>query len=175
MTACVKRIFNDPGLRFVFSTRSKVPTILDASGASLHGDGYVFEPGRDELVRDASPDGGFVVSFGATFYRALDAVERLRAEGVDVGIVNKPTLNVVDEEMLAKIGASRWVLVAEDLNQRTGLGSRMGTWLLQRGFHPRYDHVGTHREGCGGLWQHMGHQGLDSEQLQAKIREISKT
>ncbi|MEE4270417.1 MAG: transketolase C-terminal domain-containing protein [Thermoanaerobaculales bacterium] len=172
MTACVKRIFHDPGLRFVFSTRSKVPTILDESGTALHGEDYVFEPGKDELVRDASSDGGFVVSFGATFYRALDAVERLRADGIDVGIVNKPTLNVVDEEMLAKIGAGRWVLVVEDLNRRTGLGSRMGTWLLQRGLTPRYDHTGTHREGSGGLWQHMGHQGVDSVQLQKKIREM---
>ena len=173
MTACVKRAFNDRGLRFVFSTRSKVPAILDESGAELHGDGYVFEPGRDELIRDASPDGGFVVSFGATLYRALDAVERLRADGVDVGLVNKPTLNVIDDEMLAKIGASRWVLVAESLNRTTGLGSRYGTWLLRRGLTPRYDHVGTHREGLGGLWQQMGYQGIDSEQLQGKIREMS--
>jgi transketolase C-terminal domain/subunit len=172
MTACVKRIFHDPGLRFVFSTRSKVPAILDESGAELHGEGYVFEPCRDEIIRDASPNGGFVVSFGATLYRALDAVERLRSDGVDVGLINKPTLNVVDEDMMAMIGASRFVLVAESLNRRTGLGSRFGTWLLQRGFHPRYDHVGTHREGCGGLWQQMGYQGIDSEQLQAKIREM---
>jgi transketolase len=173
MTACVKRIFHDPGMRFVFSTRSKVPAILDETGAILHGDGYVFEPGRDEIIRDASSDGGFVVSFGETLYRALDAVERLRADGFDVGLINKPTLNAVDEDVMAKIGASRFVLVAESLNRRTGLGSRFGTWLLRRGLHPRYDHVGTHREGCGGLWQHMGYQGIDSEQLQAKIREIS--
>jgi len=172
MTACVKKIFHDPGLRFVFSTRSKVPTLLDESGAELHGEGYTFEPGKDEVIRDASSDGGFVVSFGETLYRALDAVERLRADGVDVGLVNKPTLNVPDEAMLARIGAGRFVLVAESLNRRTGLGSRFGTWLLQRGFTPKYDHVGTHREGCGGLWQHMGHQGIDSEQLQAKIREM---
>ncbi|MGD8441833.1 MAG: transketolase C-terminal domain-containing protein [Holophagae bacterium] len=173
MTACVKRIFHDGGLRFVFSTRSKVPAILDESGVELHGDGYVFEPGRDELIRDASPDGGFVVSFGETLYRALDAVERLRADGVDVGLVNKPTLNVIDDEMLAKIGSSRWVLVAESLNRTTGLGSRFGTWLLRRGLTPGYDHVGTHREGLGGLWQQMGHQGIDSEQLQQKIREMA--
>ena len=172
MTACVKKIFHDPGLRFVFSTRSKVPTLLDESGAELHGEGYVFEPGKDEVIRDASPDGGFVVSFGETLYRALDAVERLRAEGVDVGLINKSTLNVPDEAMLAKIGASRFVLMAESLNRRTGLGSRFGTWLLQRGFTPKYDHVGTHQEGCGGLWQHMGHQGIDSEQLQGKIRKM---
>ena len=172
MTACVKKIFHDPGLRFVFSTRSKVPTILDESGAELHGEGYVFESDKDEIIRDASSDGGFVVSFGETLYRALDAVERLRAEGVDVGLINKPTLNVPDEAMLAKIGASRFVLVAESLNRRTGLGSRFGTWLLQRDFAPKYDHVGTHREGCGGLWQHMGHQGIDSNELQAEIREM---
>jgi transketolase C-terminal domain/subunit len=172
MRACVARVFHDPGLRFVFSTRSKVPSILDESGNELHGDGYVFTPGTDEIIRDASSDGGFVVSFGETLYRALDAVERLRAEGIDVGLINKPTLNVADETMLAKIGASRFVLVAESLNRRTGLGSRFGTWLLQRGFTPKYDHVGAHREGCGGLWQHMGHQGIDSEQIQAKIREM---
>jgi transketolase C-terminal domain/subunit len=172
MTACVRRIFNDPGLRFVFSTRSKVPAILDSQGQEMHGAGYVFEPGKDEIIREASEHGGFVVSYGETLYRALDAVERLRAEGIDVGLVNKSTLNMVDEEILAKVGESRWVLVAESLNRRTGLGLRYGTWLLERGFHPRYDHVGTHREGCGGLWQQMGYQGVDSVQLQEKIRSL---
>ena len=32
MRACLETIFFDPGLRFVFSTRSKVPNILDADG-----------------------------------------------------------------------------------------------------------------------------------------------
>jgi len=173
MRACVQSIWNDPGLRFVFSNRSKLPVILDEDGHEMFGDGYRFDPGRDEVVRDASPDGGFVVSFGATLYRALDAVERLRADGFDVGLINKPTLNLVDETMLAKVGTAQWVLVAEGINRRTGLGIRFGTWLLQRGFSPRFDHVGTNREGSGGLWQQMGHQGLDSEQLQSKIREIA--
>jgi transketolase C-terminal domain/subunit len=35
---------------------------------------------------------------------ALDAVERLKQEGIDVGLINKPTLNVVDEEIIAKVG-----------------------------------------------------------------------
>jgi hypothetical protein len=34
--ACVKRIFNDPGLRFVFSTRAPVPDILDEDGKPLY-------------------------------------------------------------------------------------------------------------------------------------------
>ena len=53
------------------------------------------------------------------------------------------------------------MLVAEGWNVKTGLGSRFGSYLLQAGFKGKYNHIGTHREGCGGLWQQMGYQGLD--------------
>ncbi|MCP9799693.1 transketolase C-terminal domain-containing protein [Synechococcus sp. RedBA-s] len=168
MKACVKAVFADPGLRFIFSTRSKVPNLLDAAGNELHGEGYSFESGKDELVREGSA--GYVVSFGECLYRALDAVERLRAEGLDVGLINKPTLNVVDEAMLARAGASPFVLVVESFNRRTGLGSRYGTWLLERGFTPRYSHLGTYREGCGGLWEQFPHQGLDPDGIISHVK-----
>jgi transketolase C-terminal domain/subunit len=170
MRACVKAVFNDPGLRFLFSTRSKVPNLLDAAGNDLHGPEYVFESGKDELVREGRA--GYVVSFGESLYRALDAVERLRAEGLDVGLINKPTLNVVDEAMLAKAGGSPFVLVVESFNRRTGLGSRYGTWLLERGHTPRYAHLGTYREGCGGLWEQFPHQGIDPAGIISHIRSM---
>ncbi|WP_094554392.1 transketolase C-terminal domain-containing protein [Synechococcus sp. 1G10] len=170
MKACVKAVFADPGLRFIFSTRSKVPNLLDAAGNELHGEGYSFESGKDELVREGSA--GYVVSFGECLYRALDAVERLRAEGHDVGLINKPTLNVVDEAMIARAGASPFVLVVESFNRRTGLGSRYGTWLLERGFTPRYGHLGTHKEGCGGLWEQFPHQGLDPDGIISHVKGL---
>ncbi len=172
MKAVLLRVFDDPGLRFVFSTRSSVPTILAPDGSERFGGSYRFEPGKDEIVRDGKD--GFVVSFGETLYRALDAVERLREKGLDVGLVNKPTLNVVDEETIRRIGEARFVLVAEGLNRATGLGVRYGTWLLERGLTPRYAHVGTHKEGCGGLWEQMTHQGLDSDGLVASIEKLAK-
>lgn len=170
MRACVKAVFNDPGLRFLFSTRSKVPNLLDAAGTDLHGPEYVFESGKDELVREGRA--GYVVSFGECLYRALDAVEQLRVEGLDVGLINKPTLNVVDEAMLAKAGGSPFVLVVESFNRRTGLGSRYGTWLLERGYAPRYAHLGTFREGCGGLWEQFPHQGIDPVGIISHIRNL---
>jgi transketolase len=171
MKAILARVFDDPGLRFVFSNRSAVPDLLAADGSLLHGEDYRFEPGRDEIVRDGTA--GFVVSFGETLYRALDAVERLKEKGIDVGLVNKPTLNVVDEEMMARIGSTGFVLVAEGLSSTTGLGSRFGTWLLERGLHPRFAHIGTHREGCGGLWEQMVYQGLDPEGIMARVEELA--
>ena len=103
---------------------------------------------------------------------ALDAVERLKHEGIDVGLINKPTLNVVDEAMLARVGAAPFVLVVEEFNRRTGLGSRFGTWLLERGFTPKYAHLGTHREGCGGLWEQFPHQGLDPTSIMNKVKVL---
>jgi len=55
---------------------------------------------------------------------------------------------------------------------KTGLGSRFGTELLKRGFRGKYDHVGTNKEGLGGLWQQMGHQGLDSDGITAAIERL---
>jgi transketolase C-terminal domain/subunit len=96
----------------------------------------------------------------------------LKQEGIDVGLINKPTLNVVDEAMLSKIGKSPRVLVVEAFNRKTGLGSRMGSWLLERGYTPKYAHLGTHKEGCGGLWEQFPHQGIDPAGIMAKIKSM---
>ncbi|NJN57009.1 MAG: transketolase [Leptolyngbyaceae cyanobacterium SL_5_9] len=170
MTACVEAVFNQPGLRFIFSTRSKTPNILDADGNDLYGEGYTFVPGKDEVVREGTA--GYIVSFGESLYRALDAVEKLKQQGIDVGLINKPTLNVVDEETIAKVGASPFVLVTEAFNRRTGLGSRFGSWLLERGLTPKFAHLGTHKEGCGGLWEQFPHQGIDPDGIISKVKEL---
>ncbi len=170
MRACVNSIFTDPGLRFVFSTRSKVPGILDTDGNEMFGGDYQFVTGKDEVIREGTQ--GYVVSFGESLYRALDAVERLKQDGIDVGLINKPTLNVVDEDMMAKLGASPLVLVVESFNHKTGLGSRFGTWLLERGFSPKFAHLGTHKEGCGGLWEQFPHQGIDPAGIIAQVKSM---
>ena len=52
--ACVKRIFNDSGMRFVFSTRAPVPDILGTDGKPMFA-GKPFEPGKDSVIREAGP------------------------------------------------------------------------------------------------------------------------
>jgi len=173
MVAVVKRVFFERGMRSVFSTRSKVPYILKADGESrFFGDGYEFVPGKDEVIVEGKA--GYVVSFGEMLYRAHDAVLRCRQEGLDVGLINKSTLNIVDEQTITKIGGSGFVLVVESLNRKTGLGSKFGTWLLERGLTPRYAYMGTTKEGCGGLWEQIPHQGLDSQSIIAKIKTLVK-
>ncbi|HEX5209425.1 MAG TPA: transketolase C-terminal domain-containing protein [Steroidobacteraceae bacterium] len=169
--ACVRRIFKDPGLRFVFSTRAAVPDILGTDGKPMY-QGKPFEPGRDDIVREAPAGGGYVVSTGETVYRALDAVIGLQEQGVKVGLINKPTVNLVDAQMMRRLSGVPFVLVTEGWNVKTGLGSRFGSYLLQAGFKGRYDHIGTHREGSGGLWQQMGYQGLDPAGISKAVKAL---
>jgi transketolase len=171
MRAVVRRVFGDPGLRFVYSTRSPVPDILGEGGKPMFAGDYRFEPGKDELIREGKA--GYVVSFGEMVFRCLDAVERLHEEGLDVGLVHKPTLNVIDEAMLARVGKSPFVLLVESQNRNTGLGVRYGSWLLARGHHPRYDHLGTTRSGSGGLWEQIAYQGLDPDSIAQRARELA--
>ena len=123
MVAVIKRVFFEKGMRFVFSTRSKVPWILKEDGSRFFDENYEFVPGKDETILEGKA--GYVVAYGDMLYRAYDAVLRCRQEGLDVGLINKPTLNLVDEQTLRKIGASPFVLVAESLNQKTGVSDVM--------------------------------------------------
>lgn len=168
----VETVWNDRGVRFVFTLRSVTPFICKEDGSRLYGEGYTFTPGKDEIVRKGTA--GYVVSYGDMLCRSLDAVERAREAGIDVGLINKPTLNVVDEDMMKELGAAPFVLVVESQNARTGLGSRFGSWLLERGLAPKYAALGVTRHGRGGLSEHMFHQGLDPDSILKKINKLAK-
>ncbi|MBI2572620.1 transketolase [Candidatus Woesearchaeota archaeon] len=170
----LQKVFFDAGLRFVFTPRSATPTIFDTTGKPFFGRGYKFVSGKDDLVRTGKD--GYVIAYGEMLYRCLDAVERLKKEkGINLGVVNKSTLNVIDEVMMKKLVGSSFVAVVEAQNEKTGLGIRFGTWLLERGFKGRYVHKGTTKKGLGGEKEQIGHQGLESEQLQMWLRkELNK-
>jgi transketolase C-terminal domain/subunit len=98
MRAVIKRVFFERGVRFVFSTRAKVPYLLKPGSDDRFFDGdYEFVPGKDEVILEGKA--GYVVSYGDMLYRSYDAVLRVRQEGLDVGLINKPTLNLVDEQV----------------------------------------------------------------------------
>ncbi|WP_163337376.1 transketolase C-terminal domain-containing protein [Desulfopila sp. IMCC35008] len=170
LRAILHTVFNDQGLRFVYSTRSATPWILGTDGEKMFEGGYTFIPGKDEVVREGTA--GYIVSYGEMLYRCLDVVEQLKAEGIDVGLINKPTLNVVDEEMMARIGGSPFVLTVETQNSKTGLGVRFGTWLLERGFTPKFGLMGSSKPGQGGLGEQIPFQGMGADDIKAKVRSL---
>ncbi len=174
LKAIVETVWDDPGLRFIFTTRSKVPFILRGNGSKFFSEEnrYQFVPGKDEVIRSGKR--GYVVAYGEMLYRALDAVDRARNEGIDVGLINKPTLNLVDPVTIDLIGPTHFVLVVEGQNRQTGLGCRFGSWLLEAGHSPRYDYMGVVRPGNGGTSQQIATQGLTPNDILGSIRELTK-
>lgn len=170
LEAMLDTVYPMPGLRFVFTTRSSCPMVLDDKGEEFYGNGYKYEVGKDDIIRKGTA--GYVVTFGDALYRALDAVDRLRAEGIDVGLVNKSTLNVIDEAALKEVGSTGFVVVVESFSKRNGLGIRFGSWLLEAGYSPKFARLGTHHEGSGGLFEHYPHQKIDSASVQAQIKSM---
>ena len=170
LRALLNTIFKQEGLRFVFSTRSAVPFILKENGQPFFDGDYTFTPGKDEIIREG--DQGYVVSYGEMLYRCLDAVDRLRKEGSRVGLINKPTLNVVDEKMMTQLGSAGFVLLVETQSVKSGLGSKFGTWLLERGYSTAYAHLGVTQEGHGGIAEQIPFQGLDPDNILKKIRTM---
>jgi transketolase len=172
LKAILTTIFADSGLRFVFSTRSGTPFILDGQGNRLFGEGYVFKRDCDEIIRPGRD--GYIVAYGEMLYRCLHVVEMLKDEGIEIGLINKPVLNVVDEAVLATVGASPMALVIETQNSKTGLGVRYGTWLLERGFTPKYGAMGTWKDGAGGLSEQIPYQGMSTEAIRDKVLQMLK-
>jgi len=170
LKAMMHRIFDDDGLRFVYTTRSATPFIEKEGSGKYFGEGYEFVPGEDEVIREGSA--GYIISYGEMLYRCLHAVELLKKEGIDIGLINKPTLNVLDKDMLAKVGSSPLVLVVETQNVKTGLGVRYGTWLLEHGFTANYGHMGTFREGQGGLSEQIPYQKMATDDILARVRSL---
>lgn len=81
--------------------------------------GYKFQPGRDDTVRGASGTvEGWIGPFGELLYCAVDAAEKLEQhDGINVGVINKAALNVVDEQAIKVGGAGQLLLVIESFNK----------------------------------------------------------
>jgi transketolase C-terminal domain/subunit len=170
MKAIINAVFHDPGLRFIFSTRSATPYIQNTEGTPFYGSDYRFTAGQDEIIRPG--DLGYIVSYGEMLYRCLDVVDKLNAQGIKIGLINKPCLNVPDEKMLEHLKGAGFVLTVETQNIKTGLGARLGTWLLERGCHPKYQRMGAVREGRGGLSEQIPYQNLSVDDIEQKVREL---
>ena len=77
LRAALEAIFWRPGLRFLYSTRSATPFILNERGDKFFGAGYRFT-GADEVIREGRD--GYIVAYGEMLWRALHAVETLKAQ-----------------------------------------------------------------------------------------------
>jgi len=123
-----------PGPVYMRLLRGNVPLILDEYD-------YKFELGKAKLLRDGKD--AIIISSGFMTMRALEAIETLKADRVDVGVLHVPTIKPLDEAaILREAGRSgRLVVVAENHTIIGGLGEAIGALLLRSGVTPVFRQV----------------------------------
>jgi transketolase len=114
--------------------RGQVPVVLDEYN-------YTFELGKAKLLRDGKD--ALIVSSGFMTMRALETVEKLRADSVDVGVLHVPTIKPLDEETIVREASrnGRLVIVAENHSTIGGLGEAVAGVLLRAGVTPPFRQI----------------------------------
>ncbi len=114
--------------------RGQVPVVLDEYN-------YTFELGKAKLLRDGKD--ALIISSGFMTMRALETVEKLRADNVDVAVLHVPTIKPLDEETIVREAgrSGRLVIVAENHSVIGGLGEAVAGVLLRAGVTPPFRQI----------------------------------
>jgi len=114
--------------------RGQVPVVLDEYN-------YTFELGKAKLLRDGRD--ALIISSGFMTMRALETVEKLRSDKVDVGVLHVPTIKPLDEEAIVREASrsGRLVIVAENHSIVGGLGEAIAGVLLRAGVTPPFRQI----------------------------------
>ena len=114
--------------------RGQVPVVLDEYD-------YTFELGKAKLLRDGKD--ALIIASGFMTMRALETVEKLRSDGVDVGVLHVPTIKPLDEETIVREASrsGRLVIVAENHSIVGGLGEAVAGVLLRAGVAPTFRQI----------------------------------
>ncbi len=151
--------------------RSVIPIITREDGRPMFGDGYTYRYGRMETIRTGERLA--LVAAGNIVVNALDAWNRLASEGLRVELICVCDWSDLHPDDLAHLAGFSDVLVLEDHNVKTGLGTAIGSALAQNGCSTRLTKLGVAKYGTSGkpadLYKILG---LDGASVAAKIRQL---
>jgi transketolase len=99
-------------------------------------------PGRGEILRLGRD--GVIVACGVMVAAAIEASDRLAANGSDVGVVNMPTIKPLDETLILDAARrTELIVAAENHSIVGGLGSAIAETLLEAGVAAGFARVGV--------------------------------
>jgi transketolase len=97
----------------------------------VHGPNYRMEIGKAVRMRTEGEDAAIIAN-GIMLSRALDAAEKLSAEGIEVQVSEMHTLKPIDREEIVRLAGETGALVtAEENNIIGGLGGAVAEVLAE--------------------------------------------
>lgn len=150
--------------------RSVFPVLTDEQGEILFGEAYSYEYGRADWIRRGCD--AVIITYGIMVQKALEARQMLEAEGLTCGILNLTAPKCLDEEKIREAAETGVIVVIEDHNRRSGLGSLVGTFLAEQGISCVYRSLGVEKYGISaGPEAQFTYQNLTAGHLADVVRE----
>lgn len=109
--------------------------------ASIYRKDYDFVPGKGVLLREGKDL--YLVGSGTILADALQAAERLEAQGISAGVVDMHTVKPLDREMVKLTAATGLVVGLEEHNILGGLCSAIAEVIACEGLDCRLARVGV--------------------------------
>lgn len=164
--ACVKAAIEHEGPVYMRFGRSAVPVINDRPD-------YTFEMGKGVVLREGTDV--TIVATGILVNSALEAAEKLAAEGVSAEVINIHTIKPLDTELIVKSAKKTGkVVTAEEHSVIGGLGSAVCEALSELCPTPVY------RIGINDVFGESGSAaallvkyGLDGEGVYRRVKEFA--
>ena len=141
--AAIKYALENNGPCYLRFGRFAVPVIHDP-------DTFTFEVGKGELLRDGTDV--TIVATGLCVSSALEAAEKLAADGISAEVINIHTIKPLDEEIIIKSAAKTGKVVTVEEHSIIGglggsvaevLGEKQPTLMKRIGVYDRYGESGS--------------------------------
>ena len=164
--AMVKAAYEYVGPVYMRFGRSAVPV--------FHEEGYQFEIGKGEVVRDGSDVA--IIANGLMVYEAIVAAQALAAQGIDAMVINMATIKPLDEELvLSAAKKCGKVITCEEHSIIGGLGEavcgllseKLPTKVVRIGVNDEFGHSGP----AAALLKQFG---LSAEHIEEVAKEFVK-
>ncbi|MGC8497144.1 MAG: transketolase family protein [Thermoplasmata archaeon] len=159
----IEHIADIYGPFYVRLSREKVPELTEKYSFEL-GKGYVLKDGNDITV----------ITTGILLNSALIAAQIMKEKGIDVRVINMPTVKPIDKELIIKAARETGgIVTAEEHNIFNGLGSRVAevvsenypSIVLRLGMNDQFAESGK-------SWELMKKYKLTEEGIMDKIQKI---
>jgi len=150
--------------------RSKVPVIPREDGSPFFAGDYAFDPARVDRVRAGG--GATIFAAGNMLAYALEAWILLAEDGEAPDLLSVACWNALSDEDVRFAARHRRIVVVEDHNPKTGLGTWLQVRLSDLGLVPRVRKLGVTGYASSGpakeLYRMMG---LDGASIARAVRE----
>jgi transketolase len=126
-----QKCFCEAGNHFIAMGRSVTPIITKENGTPYFDENYRFEYGKADIIRDGKDIA--ILSYGVMLYRALKIRDLLGKQNIDAMVINVSAPKEIDVDVLKKAAKTGKIVVYEDHNVFSGLGSIITDHLCEKG------------------------------------------